>query len=212
MDSFRNHILTPVVLASVDHRFGDCANRVNTGGECSGLKICVNSGTTYANRVADIFDEAFIVPRQGGDLVAEGLGTGDCNAIAGGVVDVSLTNVRANGYQGPYEAGSRRFSKDPLALVTRSDDPQWSDFVFWIVSALFYAEEEGITQSTSNQMPTTNLFGPLHTKIFRDAVAAVGSYGDIYARNAEQSVPRSGLNALNAQPHGPQHYALPGIL
>jgi phosphatidylethanolamine-binding protein (PEBP) family uncharacterized protein len=82
----------------------------------------------------------------------EGLFTGDCNVIAGGVVDVSLTSVRNTGYSGPYQTGSSRYSKDPLALVTRDEDVQWSRFVYWIVSAIFHAKEQGITQATASRV------------------------------------------------------------
>ena len=79
-------------------------------------------------------------------MVAEGLATGACNAVAGGVVDVSVSNIRTIGqYDGEYETGSGRLSKDPLALVTRQDDPQWSAYVYWTVSSVFYAEEQNIT-------------------------------------------------------------------
>lgn len=160
----------------------------------------------------ELFPERFLVSRQSGDLVAEGLETGACEAVAGGVVDVSVSNIETiGGYTGDYETGSGRFSKDPLALVTRQDDPQWSAFVYWIVSAIFYAEEEGITMATSSQMPIVNLFGPLNTRIFRDAVEAVGSYAEIYERNVGDEVERGGLNTLNTNLLTAQHYPLPGL-
>lgn len=79
-----------------------------------------------------------------------------------------------------------------MALVTRQDDHQWSTFVYWIVSALFYAEEQGIEQSSASKMPITNLFGPLYSRMLRDAVEAVGSYSEIYERNAQDQIPRGG--------------------
>ena len=142
--------------------------------------------------------------------MAEGLDAGVCNAVAGGVVDVSTSNIRnIGGYAGPYETGIGRFSKDPLALVTRQDDPQWSAFVFWVVSAIFYAEEEGITASSA--MPIVNLFGPFNSRIFRDAIEAVGSYEEIYKRHVGAEVERGGLNSLNTNPLTAQHYPLPGL-
>lgn len=81
----------------------------------------------------------------------------------------------------------------------------------WVVSAIFYAEEEGITQSAATSMPVVNLFGPLYSRMFRDAIEAVGSYGEIYTRNAEDQIPRGGLNLLNVNPFGPQHYPYPGL-
>ena len=132
--------------------------------------------------------------------------------IAGGVVDVSLTSIRSAGYDGDYQTGTSRYSKDPLAMVTRQDDPQFSKFVFWVVSALFYAEESGIDQSTASLMPSVTLFGSLYIDMFVNAVAAVGSYGEIYKRQAQNDVPRGGLNEVNVDLSGPQHYPFPGVI
>lgn len=195
------------------HRYGACADNVDyVSNECQDLLICVNEGTTFADIAADLFPESFIVVKQDGDLVVEGLASGDCNAIAGGIIDVSLSNVRdSGGYDGDYETGSNRFSKDPLALVTRQDDPQWSDFAYWTVGAIFYAEENGITAESSNKMPIVNLFGRKYARFMRDIIAAVGNYGEIYERNVEAEVPRGGLVLVNSNPTGPQHYPLPGL-
>lgn len=60
-------------------------------------------------------------------------------------------------------------------------------------------------------MPILNLFGPLYSRMLRDVIEAVGSYSEIYDRNAEEQIPRGGLNLLNANPFGPQHYPYPGL-
>ena len=88
--------------------------------------------------------------------------------------------------------------KQLLALATREDDdPQWIDFVRWIVFAIIYAEEEGITSTTATSMPVLELFGSSNNKqAFRDLILTVGNYGDIYQRNLEDTVPRSGRNLL----------------
>lgn len=193
--------------------FAGCADRLDvTSISCRDLLVCVNQGTTFESRLQTLFPERFIVPRQSGELTVEALVSGQCNVIAGGVVDVSLTNIRSAGYQGPYQTGSNRYSKDPLALVTREDDPMWSNFVFWIVTAIFYAEEQGITQQDADSLPTVTLFGPLYFGMFRRAVEAVGNYGEIYARQAQADVPRGGLNELNELLSGPQHYPFPGVV
>lgn len=131
--------------------------------------------------------------------------------IVGQGLQIAEPHVRDHGYTGPYEIGKRRFSKDPRSAVTRQDDPQFTSFVNLIVSATFYAEEQGITQSTGHQMPLVSLFGPLHEHMLIDAIQAVGNYEELYARHVEHLVPRAGLNALNRNPFGPQHYPLPGI-
>jgi hypothetical protein len=194
-------------------RYLQCAmDRNIVSSVCQGLRICVNQGTTYLSILQQILPERVLVPRISGSQTIEGLGTGECNVVAGGVVDVSFRSLDATGYTGPYELGTGAvLSKDPIALVTREGDPQWSSFVFWIVHALFYAEAEGITQETSTRMPVVNLFGQLNFRMFRDVIASVGSFQQIYEREAEASIPRSGMNLLNTNPFGPQHSAYPGL-
>ena len=123
---------------------------------------------------------------------------GTCNAICGDSADIAAESVAALGYNGTYEVGSTRHSKEPLAIVTREDDFQWTNFVRWITFATFYAEEQGITQATASEMPRCDLFGPLLRNMVIDAINAVGNHGETYARNVEALGTRpGGLNALN---------------
>ncbi|CAB9526877.1 Putative amino-acid ABC transporter-binding protein YhdW [Seminavis robusta] len=98
-----------------------------------------------------------------------------------------------------------------LCLVTRQDDPQFSSFVFWTVASTWHAEERGVTEANSRDMPDVNLFGFDYSKMFRDAIFAVGNYGEIYERNLASILPRGGRNMLNSvQDAGPQIYVPPG--
>ena len=170
------------------------------------------NGTTYQTTLTQLFPERVIVVKATSDLAAYGLQTGDCNVIAGGTSDVSLTQIRNVGnYTGPFQTGSNRFSKDPLALVTRQDDTQFSSFIYWIVSGIFYANEQNITQATAETMPASNAFSQQYARLFRDSVAAVGSYAEIYQRNVQADLPRGGPNLLNVNPIGPEQYPLPGL-
>lgn len=191
--------------------FGDCADRLDiTSDICKDLRICVNDGTTTIARTRELFPEGNILPMMSGEVSLGGLTSGACNAVAGGSHDIAQNSVANAGYVGDYEIGSNRFSKDPLAIVTRQDDPIWSDFVFWVLEATFYAEEKGIDKANAKKMPTTNLFGALYRDMLRNAIQAVGNYQEIYARNVEFIVPRNGLNLLN-NGNMPQNYPLPGI-
>lgn len=193
--------------------FAGCADRLDvTSISCQELIICVNQGTTFEERLQTLFPSRFVKSRQSGELTVEGLVSGDCNVIAGGVVDVSLSSIRSTGYTGPYQTANGRYSKDPLALVTRDDDVEWASFIFWLVTAIFFAEEEGISQVSAGDMPYVNLFGPLFVDMFQEAIRAVGNYEEIYLRQAQADVPRGGLNSLNKLLSGPQHYALPGVV
>jgi hypothetical protein len=48
--------------------------------------------------------------------------------------------------------------------------------------------------------------------MFIDAIGAVGNYGEIYERNAEEEVARGGLVGLNSKLATPQFYPMPGVL
>jgi len=77
-----------------------------------------------------------------------------------------------------------------------------------------YAEENEITQRLSSKMPLVNIFGANFTRMFRDSVHAVGSYGEIYERNLEATgiLPRGGRNAIaTVEDAGALHYVPPGL-
>ena len=163
--------------------------------QCQGLKFCILEGTTGYNRVQE-----FIA----------GLNDGSCNAVAGGFQDVATENIRERGYWGPYQVGVKRYSKDPLAITTRQDDPAWSDFVRWVYWSLVYAQEENIFQVNATLMPRTTLFGPLRTNLFFHAVNAVGNYGELFDRNFGSLVSRGGVHSINWGDE-PQMVSLPGF-
>lgn len=192
--------------------YGQCADNLDTSSEgCEDLRICVNAGTTTEQGVRSLFADDFIWVMPGGELSLMGLVTGDCNVVAGGSHDVAIRSVESVGYTGPYEIGVNTFSKDPLAIMTPEDDPSFSDFCFWVLQATIFAEEKGIAMvSAAEEMPLTNLYGDLFTRMLQNAVQAVGSTAELYERNIERLVPRAGLNQLNDN-GGPQLYAIPGV-
>mmetsp|Transcript_9675 Transcript_9675/g.26348 ORF Transcript_9675/g.26348 Transcript_9675/m.26348 type:complete len:158 (+) Transcript_9675:711-1184(+) len=153
-----------------------------------------------------------VVSRDSIQSIAQALNDGTCNVVAGGVLDVYEPTIRENGYSGAYRAGIKRFSREPLALVTREDDALWSRFVFWVVIGTFFAENEGITSQTFSRMPAVNLFGPDFTTMLKDSTMAVGSYAQIFQRNGGDVLPQDGQNALNQFLTSPQISSLPGII
>ena len=101
-----------------------------------------------------------------------------------------------------------------MCLATPQTDPQWSAFVFWIAQSLIYAEEQGIDQWYSNDMPLVFSFGTGLQRMFRDAVFAVGNYADLYNRHLSKILPCGGRNTLtidDRQSGGPLHYIPPGF-
>ena len=78
---------------------------------------------------------------------------------------------------------------------------------------MVHAEENGITQGTANEMPAVMLYGSKFSRIFRDVIASVGSYGEVYERNLAQHIPRAGMNLLyNTSHQSPLIPMMPGML
>ena len=138
------------------------------------------------------------------------LGNGDIDVYAGGVVDMKSNVVRPGlSFSKPYfyEApGGNSTAWKAIALVTQEADAQWTDLVNWVAMSTYNAEENGITQRTSNEMPLVNLFGVGLERLFRNAILAVGNYDEMYRRVFGQIASREGRNMLNSSPFQPQHY------
>ncbi|CAB9502616.1 extracellular solute-binding protein [Seminavis robusta] len=145
------------------------------------------------------------------------LASGEIDVLAG--VTSSLQNrvkepTTGLGYSfsAPYFYDSAHNSN--LCMATNQDARDWSAWVYWIVNALIFAEEQDIGQATSSMMPEVLLFGTQYKRMLRDAVLEVGSYSDIFNRNLKpMNIPRTGQNMLNLNSNqGPQRYAPPGFI
>ena len=117
-----------------------------------------------------------------------------------------------------YKILPQIISKEPLAPGVRDYDSEWKDVVNWVVHGLIAAEELGITQANVGQMaaspPNTEIarllgvpyeggsvsalgFDSVDAQFIQRAIAAVGNYGEIYARTIGDNIPRAcTLNAL----------------
>ena len=101
--------------------------------------------------------------------------------------------------------------EENLCLAVKEGDHLWSSFVYWVSAGIVFAEENNITQGSSNNMPDVFLFGTNFTYMFQDVILAVGNYGEIFERNLEAYIPRSSRNLLNGNV-APQLYPLPGLM
>lgn len=179
--------------------FSECADQLqNVTANCPGLKVCVRDGTTHVDIVKEV------LPQEAGVVLSPNLETyystfndGICNVLAGEPAEISEATVRNAGYVGEYEVGVNQYSKEPLALVTRADDAQFSDFVNWILQALLAAEEQSITQSTAAAFTQSTVFGEAFEDMFINAIEAVGNYEEMYNRNLEEIIPRANVNEVN---------------
>lgn len=191
--------------------FVDCAEELDSFFRiCRQLKICVNKGTSLEAVVDNLFPASFVFRSESS---IDSFVNGDCNTVATEPVASHEAVFRAAGFAGAFRSGTVLFSNEPLAMVTRRDDPEWSDIVNSVLNALWAAEAQNITQNSAVSLAVTSPVGTFTESVFADVIAAVGNYGEIFSRHLEGIVPRSGLNTLNLEGSTGLHYTLPfGVL
>jgi general L-amino acid transport system substrate-binding protein len=182
-----------------DPWFVQCAEKANYAGNCSALNICVNSGSTHFDVLASSVPTAHLEPIAADIRAFDAFVEGECNVVSGELSQISEVAIWSAGYTGPYQVGAKVFTKEPLAMMTRDNDSKWSNFANTVLQALFAAEELGITKNDANNLMNgdASLDTPSFESQLLRVVAAIGNYAEVYDRNIENILPRSGLNLLN---------------
>ncbi len=188
--------------------------------DLDGATICVQSGTTTEQNLADHFvDLGASYTALGGQSadVSDAFFGGRCDALTADASDLaSRISVRDNA--GDFKVLGEIISKEPLAPGVRDYDSEWKDVVNWVVHGLIAAEEMGITSRNVGAMastppnttvarllgvsfegstPATLGFDSVDAQFIQRAIAAVGNYGEIYDRTIGDTIPRDcTLNAL----------------
>jgi general L-amino acid transport system substrate-binding protein len=180
--------------------FVACTDNITISeGFCDDLKVCVLDGTTHVDIVAEKFPTVQIISAVASEYLYTNFLSGSCNVIAGEQFDIAESILRNRGYTGDYDYGIEIHSKEPLCMVTRADDAEWSDFVNWVLQALLAAEDVGIIQQTADLIAETDAFGEgsEFALAFRYAVRAVGNFAEIYLRTLEAILPRPVADTIN---------------
>lgn len=198
--------------------------------ELNGARVCVQGASTSQLNLADWFRvrglEYEPVVLAGEEEARQAYAREDCDVFT---ADVSALAAARTTLSNPEQHAILPdvISKEPLGPVTRRGDEGWTAVVRWTLNALILAEELGVTQAVARgdddpRDPRTRRllgldgeFGPmlgLDRTWAREALAAVGNYGEIFERNVGADSPLDlarGLNAQwNAEPGGLM-YALP---
>lgn len=174
-----------------------CIEQFKSKDECVLIKVCAIEGTSHYDVLSRFIPGKQIVVVRGYDEMIEQFIEFHCQVIAHEGHQLREVSVRELGYQGEFVIGDGIFSKEPLALMTRSDDIRWATFVESVLQGLLLAEKQNITQATADLLPQTSAFGKEYQNLFRNAVAAEGNYAELYARYFERIVPRKKINMLN---------------
>ena len=169
--------------------------------ELAGATICVTSGTTTEQNLAD--QMAFLgvdytpVVAAEIDTVYGQYEEGRCDAVTS---DKSQLVGRRTSFEDPsaHVILDATMSKEPLAPVVASGDNQWGDIVRWVVYSTIEAEEQGITSENigdfagSDNPVVGRLLGEtdelgsalgLENDFVVAVISAVGNYGEIYERS-----------------------------
>ncbi|MCC7251906.1 MAG: amino acid ABC transporter substrate-binding protein [Hyphomicrobium sp.] len=185
--------------------------------QLSGSKVCVEAGTTTEKHMAYFFKahqieaQAVVLPTREETLKAYAGGT--CDTYSGD--RSALFSDRAS-FPEPAKHAilPEVISKEPLGPVVLKGDDEWTEIVRWTLAGLINAEEVGLdkasaaTAGTSLKDDAQRLVegaGASGEKLrlskswLRDAVAAVGNYGEMFEANVGKGSAlgmERGLNAL----------------
>jgi general L-amino acid transport system substrate-binding protein len=193
------------------------ALRINSALQLDGAKVCVQSGTTTIDNLADFFTS-------NGMALQEVISSSTDESIKN--YDAGLCSVLTSDLSQLYALRLRLakpkdqvilpdvISKEPLGPVVRDNDLQWIRIVRWVYFAMINAEELGVNSRTIDQalrsrkpevmrlVGTSGDFGEeigLTNGWAANLIRYVGNYGEVFERNLGAKTPLAiprGLNQL----------------
>ncbi len=193
------------------------AMRVSSALELDGASVCVLSGTTTIDNLADFFAANHMalqtVAVRSTDELIKAYDSGVCNVATSDLSQLYALRQRLS-HPRDQVILPDVISKEPLGPVVRQSDPNWIEIVRWVHFAMVDAEELGVSQrnlgdAMRSQKPevmrlvgTEGNFGAdlgLGDSWAANAIRAVGNYGESFDRNvgvkSPLAIPR-GLNQL----------------
>ncbi|WP_316203364.1 MULTISPECIES: amino acid ABC transporter substrate-binding protein [unclassified Bradyrhizobium] len=177
------------------------ALKVNSALELNSASICVQTGTTTEQNLADYFKankmKYEVIAFAGQDETIKAYESGRCDVFTTDVSGLYAERLKlAN--PADHVVLPEVISKEPLGPMVRHGDDQWFDIVKWTLFGLVTAEELGVTQANVDEMAKSDkpefkrAFGTdgnlgeqlgLTKDWFYRIVKAVGNYGEMYDRN-----------------------------
>jgi general L-amino acid transport system substrate-binding protein len=169
--------------------------------DLNGATICVTTGTTTEQNLADAFRQRGLeftaVTFEDTSAVYGAYQDGRCDAATS---DKSQLAAVRSGFTNPDEHKILEvtMSKEPLTPAVPAGDDQWRDLVTTVMWVLINAEELGVTSQNVEEMKTSDnvvikrmlgtegTFGQedlgLSVDFAANVIKAVGNYGEIYNR------------------------------
>ena len=170
--------------------------------ELDGAAVCVASGTTTEQNMADFFRQNDLLLEahtyEDLDVVRDSYAEGLCDAMTND--HSSLAALRATLTNPDDHVILPEFiSEEPLTPIVPHGDEQWFDIVKTVMSGIIYAEAYGIDSSNVDQVANGDdtkakrllgvegQFGQetlgLSQTFMQDVVRQVGNYGEVYENN-----------------------------
>jgi general L-amino acid transport system substrate-binding protein len=176
--------------------------KVNSALELNSASVCVQTGTTTEQNLADYFKgnnmKYEVIAFSTADEAVKAYESGRCDVFT---TDVSGLYAERLKLANPADHGvlPEVISKEPLGPMVRHGDDQWFDIVKWVLFAMVDAEELGITQKNVDDL-AKSADKPEFKRVFgtdgnpgeelgltKDwvirIVKAVGNYGESFDRN-----------------------------
>jgi general L-amino acid transport system substrate-binding protein len=191
--------------------------KVNSALELNSASVCVQTGTTTEQNLADYFKgnnmKYEVIAFSTIDETVKAYESGRCDVFTDDVSGLYAERLKlAN--PADYVVLPEVISKEPLGPLVRHGDDQWFDIVKWVLFAMVDAEEMGVTQANADEMAKSDkpdlkrAFGTdgnlgeqlgLTKDWFSRIIKAVGNYGESFDRNvgtgSKLGIAR-GINAL----------------
>ena len=181
-----------------------CAYELKRYDECQDLYICVLGGTTM-DYVSTHYSPEFYHQSDSWEDVFEWYGNGTCNVIAGDRM-ATKAQMEANLDGMEYVIGDKTITNEPLAIVTRNGESEWSDVVNWVMISMFQGEEWGKYQNDTlceEDEPTVSSGLELN---YNKSIYCVGNYREVFEQSFGEEDPsfilESQLDVLYVTPFG----------
>ena len=193
------------------------ALRINSARELDGAKVCVQSGTTTIDNLADFFTSNGMalqeVVTSSTDESIKAYDAGLCSALTSDLSQLYALRLRLAKPRDQMILPDV-ISKEPLGPVVRDNDLRWISLVKWVYFAMINAEELGVSSRTIDQalrsqkpevkrlVGTSGDFGEeigLTNAWAANIIRYVGNYGEVFDRNLGAKTPLAiprGLNQL----------------
>jgi len=175
--------------------------KVNSALELNSASVCVQTGTTTEQNLADYFKannmKYEVIAFAGADETVKAYDSGRCDVFTTDMSGLYAERLKlAN--PADHVVLPEIISKEPLGPMVRYGDDKWFNIVKWTLFAMINAEEMGVNQKNVGEMAKSDkpelkrAFGTdgnlgeqlgLTKDWFGRIVKAVGNYGEVYERN-----------------------------